>query len=218
MIPEDPGRDLAPGGSAGQPSPAVAGRQAGLRHDAASSAGLAFPARTRGPGAGTGGTAADYYPCVTCHARSHAPGTREAGHDYQPPRRVGHHAEGVGADGRLVVHPGMAGEVLADFPYLDRKDGDWVRPEHDGLGQALEWAGRVLASDPTVETVTIRRDVQEFDGQPWKVWRHVQSVSRGAAAVAAGTGSTPGQATGPPGRDPTRRAAGPGGGRSPRAR
>lgn len=229
MISEDPGQ----GHSARQPGPAAAGRQGGPRHHAASIADLAFPApaatRPRGPGLLTRRAGVGHYPCVTCHDRRHVPGTQEAGHEYQPPRRVGHHAEGVGADGRLVVHPGMAGQVLADFPELERKDGEWVRPEHDGLGQAQEWASRVLASDPQVQAVTIRQDVQEFDGQSWKAWRHVQSITRDTAAGAAEAGSTPrqaasqdshhaaGPAAGPLGSSGTRRPPRPGDGRSPGA-
>ena len=88
----------------------------------------------------------------------------------------------------MVVHPGMAGQVTADFPGLRSVGGELVRMEHDGLAEAMEWARRILASDPQVDAVTIRQSVQEYDGQTWKAGRHVQTVTRPPAEAAAGSG------------------------------
>ncbi len=180
-----------------------AGQQEHLRGPAAGSANLDFPVGGplaavgrpgAGPAEGAGRPGTGHLQCVQCHQNSHMPGTRAGGHDYQPPRRI---AEGVGADGRMVVHPGMAGEVTADFPSLRHQGGDLVRPEHDGLEEALQWAQRVLASDPQVTAVTIRQSIQEYDGQMWKAGRHVRTVTRpDATTTTADADSGPGQSGG----------------------
>lgn len=162
------------------------------------------------PGAGL-----DHHACVICHQVGHVPGNRVGGHAYQGPARVGHHAEGADARGWMVVHPGMAGQVTADFPGLRSVGGELVRMEHDGLAEAMEWARRILASDPQVDAVTIRQSVQEYDGQPWKAGRHVQTVTRPPAEAAAGSGpgrpASPGGPSGDPavqhGPGPARRTA-----------
>ena len=93
----------------------------------------------------------------------------------------------------MVVHPGMAGEVTADFPSLRHQGGELIRPEHDGLEEARQWAHRVLASDPQVAEVTIRQSIQEHDGQMWKAGRHVQTVTRNDPVTTPDAGSEPGQ-------------------------
>lgn len=165
--------------------------------------------------------------CVACQAFTHVPGTRTGGHDYQPPRRVGHHAYGADASGRMVVHrPSMAGEVTADFPYLERRDGDWVRPGHDGLEQALSWARQTLARDQAVDHVVICQSVQEYEGRPSKLGRTVTVVTRSGAGSAEGPGGAPERAAGQlrPGAaaggrrartPPPRRPGGPEGGAAP---
>jgi hypothetical protein len=148
--------------------------------------------------------------CVSCRRYAHAPGTTADGHQYQPPRRVGHHAYGADAAGRMVVHrPSMAGEVTADFPYLERKDGDWVKPDHDGLEQALDWARQTLAADSLVDHVVIRQSVQEHDGQPWVAGRTVKIVTRSAAGPGAAASRAPASRRLQPGDPGTGRAAGP---------
>ena len=66
----------------------------------------------------------------------------------------------------------------------------------DGLAEAVEWAHRILASDPQVAAVAIRQDIQEHAGMAWKAARYVQTVTRAAAPTAAASGSAPGQRAG----------------------
>lgn len=94
----------------------------------------------------------------------------------------------------MVVHGGFAGEVIADFPFLHRgrEQEEWARPDHDGLGQALEWAARILAGDPAVHRVVIRRSVQEREGEPSTLGTVARIVTRDAPAVSPGKGTAPG--------------------------
>jgi hypothetical protein len=90
----------------------------------------------------------------------------------------------------------MAGEVTADFPSLRPEGGDLIRPEHEGLEEAQQWAQRILASDRQVEAVTIRQSIQEYDGQPWKARRHVQTITRADPVTTGDAASGTGQAAG----------------------
>jgi hypothetical protein len=164
-------------------------------HPAVALTDLAFPADSPGEADALRKPPA----CIDCHKFTHLPGTTMGGHKYQGPRRVGHHAYGAHADGSMVVYrPSMAGEITADFPYLERGDGDLVDPDpyHDGLEQALAWARKTLADHPAVDHVVILQTVQEYHGQSWKVGRHVTTIKRDNAGAAAGTGGAPGRAAG----------------------
>jgi hypothetical protein len=94
----------------------------------------------------------------------------------------------------FVYRPSMAGEVTADFPSLERKDGDWVKPGHDGLEQALQWARKTLDDHPGVDHVVIQQSVQTYEGQPWKTGRFVKKVTRADTGPAT-PGAAPARAT-----------------------
>ncbi len=96
------------------------------------------------------------------------------------PYRVGHHACAVRSDGRLLVHPGMAGQVLADFPQLKPVDGELVQPdpEDGGLAEAIQWAFNVLDTDEDAAAVRIRQSIQPYEGGMWREGRYVTTLGR----------------------------------------
>jgi hypothetical protein len=106
------------------------------------------------------------------------------------PYRIGHHAQAVTENGRLLVYrPSMAGEVLADFPRAvydadlktTRKPDPW--PEDGGLAEARDWAARTLAGHPLAVAVTIRESHQAFEGTSWTQGPHVETVRRDETAT-----------------------------------
>ena len=129
-----------------------AGRQEHLRRPAAGSAGLDYPgaACRRLPAGQAAGRATGLLASAICNAfdatrtaTCRAPGlagmtiSRRAGSVITP--------KAWGPTGGWSSIPGMAGEVTADFPSLRHQGVELIRPEHDGLEEALQWAHRVLA-------------------------------------------------------------------------
>jgi hypothetical protein len=115
---------------------------------------------------------------------------RDSEYSKARPYRVGHHAEAVTEDGRLLVYrPSMAGEVLADFPRAvydaelktTRKPDPW--PEDGGLAEAVDWAHRTLAEHSRAVAVHIRESHQMFPGTSWSQGPGVQTVRRDETAT-----------------------------------